>query len=279
MSGRVGMQGTVRARMDIAFRLRFGAAACFVPLAGRRRGVVRRLERQLQLVAQGGVLNLQRSALRFQRRDADRQFINTRHQRRDQRVLLSGGQRRDIGHQTHRRVESRLHPQVNTPPLRAPAKLPNSDGQPSLHTARLPEGGEQLRGRWISSTSGRRCRRSGSRWWSCPCWCCPRTRSARPMRPHSHPPSSTRRGASRRRPGRGCWIPSRAGAAGCTTTPAYIGRLGRNPVSVRPGNRGGMASGGGPPRGHGSDAGLHPSGSVLPEPSLLRTPQANLYQS
>ena len=82
------MQGTVRPRMDIAFRLCFGAATCFVPLAGRRRGVVRRFERQLQLVAQGRVLHLQLSALRFQRRDADRQLINTRHQRRDQRVLL-----------------------------------------------------------------------------------------------------------------------------------------------------------------------------------------------
>jgi len=36
---RIGMQGTMRPRMDLAFRLRLGAAACFVPLAGRRRGV------------------------------------------------------------------------------------------------------------------------------------------------------------------------------------------------------------------------------------------------
>jgi len=113
---RIGMQGTVRPRMDPAFRLRLGAAACFVSLARRHRGVVRRLGRQPQLVAQ-------RRVLPFQCRNADRQLINTRQQRRDQRVLLGSRQRWNIGHQTHQAVESRPRPQVNTTSQPAPAKL------------------------------------------------------------------------------------------------------------------------------------------------------------
>ncbi|MBA3939341.1 MAG: ATP-binding protein, partial [Planctomycetes bacterium] len=101
--------------MDLAFRLRLGAAACFVSLARRHRGVVRRLGRQPQLVAQ-------RRVLPFQCRNADRQFINTRQQRRDQRVLLGHRQRGNIGHQTHQAVESRPRPQVNTTSQPAPAK-------------------------------------------------------------------------------------------------------------------------------------------------------------
>ncbi len=114
--------GTVRPRMDPAVRLCLGAAACFVSLARRHRGGVRRLGRQLQLGAQCRVLHLQPSALRFQRRDADRQLINTRQQRRDQRVPLGSRQRRNIGHQTLQTLEPLPHPQLNTTSQPAPAK-------------------------------------------------------------------------------------------------------------------------------------------------------------
>src|SRR5690348_3081510 len=133
----------MRTRVNLALRLRLPLALWLRSLRGRLARIIRRLRRQVQLLTQRRILRLERRVLRLKGGDALRQRLDPRQQCRDERVLLGGGQGRNVGCASHRIVESRPQPRVNRISDEAHRQATAPPRPPRLSLPQL-SGGEQL---------------------------------------------------------------------------------------------------------------------------------------
>jgi hypothetical protein len=113
LARRIRMQGTMRPGMRLALGTLRGIAVALLSFGRRRAGIVRRLRRQLQLLAQCRVLGPQRHVLGFQAGKARRQHLDLPGQRGN-RVRLRQNQP-DQTFLVERINAVAIHPELESP--------------------------------------------------------------------------------------------------------------------------------------------------------------------